>query len=87
MRLVRVQARLRQIELEAIVSKYDVVIKKLEPVKTASIRRVIENPQAFSLGFDGHNLATSFVGFDFAGGQALVLNGAGIRVKLFFGTE
>jgi hypothetical protein len=35
---------------------------------------VIENPQAFRLGFGGHNLSTSFVGFDFAGGQALVQN-------------
>jgi effector-binding domain-containing protein len=51
-RLVRVEARLRQIEMEATVSKYDVVIKKLEPVKTASIRRVIENPQAVGGMFD-----------------------------------
>lgn len=35
---------------------------------------VIENPKAFRLGFDGHNLSTSFVGFDFANGQSLVQN-------------
>jgi effector-binding domain-containing protein len=44
-RLVRVEARLRQIEMEASVSKYDVVIKKLESQKVASVRRVIGNPQ------------------------------------------
>jgi len=35
---------------------------------------VIQEPQAFRLAFNGHNLATSFVGFDFANGQALVQN-------------
>lgn len=33
---------------------------------------VIQDPQAFRLGFDGHNLATSFVGFDFANGVSLL---------------
>lgn len=33
---------------------------------------VIDRPEAFSLGFDGHRLSTSFVGFDFAGGVSLV---------------
>jgi len=33
---------------------------------------VIQDPQAFHLGFDGHNLATSFVGFDFANGVSLL---------------
>ena len=33
---------------------------------------VIQDPQAFHLGFDGHNLATSFVGFDFANGMSLL---------------
>ncbi|MGD0807446.1 MAG: MerR family transcriptional regulator [Anaerolineales bacterium] len=51
-RLVRVEARLRQIEMEASVSKYDVVIKKLDPVKVASVRRVVENPQAIGKMFD-----------------------------------
>jgi effector-binding domain-containing protein len=51
-RLVRVEARLRQIEMEASVLKYDVVIKKLEPVKVASVRRIIENPQAVGKLFD-----------------------------------
>jgi len=35
---------------------------------------VIEAPEAFRLSYNGHNLATSFVGFDFANGQALVQN-------------
>jgi hypothetical protein len=39
---------------------------------------VIVQPKTFRLGFDGHNLATSFVGFDFANGQALVENTDGI---------
>jgi hypothetical protein len=33
---------------------------------------VIVNPQAFRQSFNGHSIAASFVGFDFAGGQALV---------------
>jgi len=33
---------------------------------------VIQDPQAFRLSFDGHNLATSFVGFDFANGISLL---------------
>jgi hypothetical protein len=39
---------------------------------------VIQQPEAFRLGFDGHNLSTSFVGFDFANGVALVQNSEGI---------
>ena len=50
-RLIRVEARLRQIEMEAGVSKYDVVIKKLGAVKVASVRRVIENPRAIDAMF------------------------------------
>ncbi|MFN7993252.1 MAG: hypothetical protein U0Q18_06610 [Bryobacteraceae bacterium] len=33
---------------------------------------VIRHPGAFRMGFDGHHLATSFVGFDFEGGVSLV---------------
>jgi len=33
---------------------------------------VIQEPSAFRLGFDGHNLATSFIGLDFANGVALL---------------
>lgn len=33
---------------------------------------VIQKPQAFQLGFDGHRLATSHVGFDFPGGVSLL---------------
>ena len=43
---------------------------------------VIENPLAFRIGFDGHNLATSFVGFDFVNGQAMVLNSDAIPDRL-----
>jgi len=43
---------------------------------------VIENPKAFRLGYDGHNLATSFVGFDFANGQAVVMNNDAIPDRL-----
>ncbi|MDQ1257569.1 MAG: hypothetical protein QG656_2175, partial [Candidatus Hydrogenedentes bacterium] len=38
----------------------------------ASVGNVIEEPEAFSLGFDGHQMATSFVGFDFDNGMSLV---------------
>jgi hypothetical protein len=38
----------------------------------AGLGNVIENPQAFTLGFDGHQLASSFVGFDFEGDFSLV---------------
>ena len=34
---------------------------------------VMEDPQAFRLGFDGHQLSTSFVGLDFTGGISLVM--------------
>jgi effector-binding domain-containing protein len=44
-RLIRVEARLRQIEMEDSMSKYDVVIKKLEPVKVASLRKILSTPQ------------------------------------------
>ncbi|HEX8984424.1 MAG TPA: DUF5696 domain-containing protein, partial [Bryobacteraceae bacterium] len=43
---------------------------------------VIENPRAFELGFDGHSLSTSFVGFDFANGQAVVQNSDAIPDRL-----
>ena len=43
---------------------------------------VIEKPRAFRLGFDGHNLATSFVGFDFSNGMSLVQNSDAIPDRL-----
>lgn len=43
---------------------------------------VIRKPLSFRLGFDGHNLATSFVGFDFENGQALVQNSDAIPANL-----
>ena len=43
-RLQRVEARLRQIEQENMMSKYDVVIKKVEPLKVAALRGVVPTP-------------------------------------------
>ena len=43
-RLARVEARLRQLEQEDVVSKYDVVIKPVEPVKIAGVRDVVPTP-------------------------------------------
>jgi effector-binding domain-containing protein len=40
-RLARIEARLRQIEQEAKMSKYDVVIKKVETMRVAAIRDII----------------------------------------------
>ncbi|MBN1438657.1 MAG: MerR family transcriptional regulator [Anaerolineales bacterium] len=51
-RLIRVEARLRQIEMEANVSKYDVVIKKTEAQKAASIRKILASPQEISRLFE-----------------------------------
>jgi DNA-binding transcriptional MerR regulator len=43
-RLERVEIWLRQIEQENSMSKYDVVIKKVEPIKVASLRGVVPTP-------------------------------------------
>ena len=43
---------------------------------------VMVDPQAFRLGYDGHNLASSFAGFDFANGLALVENSDAIPDRL-----
>jgi effector-binding domain-containing protein len=43
-RLERVELWLRQIEQENTMSKYDVVIKKIEPIKVASVRGVVPTP-------------------------------------------
>jgi effector-binding domain-containing protein len=43
-RLRRVEARLRQIEQENMMSKYDVVVKKVEPLKVAALRGVVPTP-------------------------------------------
>jgi hypothetical protein len=40
-RLARVEARLKQIEQEDVMNKVDVVVKKVEPIKIASVREVI----------------------------------------------
>ncbi len=40
-RLARVEARLKQIEQEVLVDKIDVIVKKVEPLKIASLRQVI----------------------------------------------
>jgi hypothetical protein len=38
----------------------------------AGVGNVIEDPDAFVMGFGGHRLASSFVGFDFANGISIV---------------
>ena len=43
-RLGRVELRLRQIEQENSMSKYDIVIKKIETMKVASVRGVVPKP-------------------------------------------
>jgi DNA-binding transcriptional MerR regulator len=43
-RLERIRTRLRQIEQENSMSKYDVVIKKIEPMKIASVRGIVPQP-------------------------------------------
>ena len=43
-RLERIRARLRQIEQEAGMSKYDVVIKSADEIKIASVRDVVPTP-------------------------------------------
>ena len=43
-RLERVELWLREIEQEDSMSKYDVVIKKIEPVKVAAVRGVVPTP-------------------------------------------
>ena len=43
-RLERVELRLRQIEQENFMSKYDVVIKKIDPVTVAAVRGVVPTP-------------------------------------------
>ena len=43
-RLERVELWLRQIEQENSMSKYDVVIKKIDPIKVASVRGVVPRP-------------------------------------------
>ncbi len=45
-RLEHVEARLRQIEQEDAMSKYDVVLKQVEPLKVASVRAVVPTPPA-----------------------------------------
>ena len=47
-RLVRVAARLKQIEQEDVMSDYEVVIKKFEPITVASIREVLPNYAAIA---------------------------------------
>jgi hypothetical protein len=43
------------------------------PVKVfAGTGNVLVEPEAFRMGYDGHRLSTSFVGFEFAGGISIV---------------
>lgn len=43
-RLARVEARIKRMELEHKMSEYEVVIKKIEPLKVASVRGVVPTP-------------------------------------------
>jgi effector-binding domain-containing protein len=43
-RLMRIEARLRQIEQEHIMSKYDIVVKNVEALKVASLRGGVPTP-------------------------------------------
>jgi effector-binding domain-containing protein len=43
-RLRRVEARLRQIEREEVMSAYDIVTKEVEPIKVATVRGVVPTP-------------------------------------------
>jgi effector-binding domain-containing protein len=51
-RLARVEARLRQIELEGNMPNYEVVLKKIQPMTVASIREIIPNYFAVGKLFD-----------------------------------
>jgi effector-binding domain-containing protein len=42
-RLARVEARIKQIEQEDTMPNYDVVVKKVEPIRVASIREILPN--------------------------------------------
>jgi effector-binding domain-containing protein len=44
-RLARVEARLRQIEQEGKMPTYEVIVKKVEPQRVASVREMIPTPQ------------------------------------------
>lgn len=50
-RLWRVEARLKQIEQENCMPNYDVVIKKIKPIKVAAIRDIIPNYKSIGLLF------------------------------------
>lgn len=51
-RLARVAARLRQIEQEQTMPSYEVILKKIEPLQVASLRRMIPTPQGVSQMFE-----------------------------------
>lgn len=51
-RLARVEARLKQIEMEGIMPNYDVVLKKIEPQPVASLRKVIAKPEGVGKMFE-----------------------------------
>jgi len=40
-RLARIEARLRQIEIEGIMPEYDITVKEIQPLKVASVRGVL----------------------------------------------
>jgi DNA-binding transcriptional MerR regulator len=67
-RLARVEARLRQIEQEGIMSSYDVVLKQVEPQLVAGVRQVIPNYGAIGALFEE---LYAYLGRHGAGGLAV----------------
>jgi DNA-binding transcriptional MerR regulator len=51
-RLVRVEARIQQIEMEGKMPDYDVILKKVEPVRVAQVRGVVPNMDVIGPTFD-----------------------------------
>jgi effector-binding domain-containing protein len=70
-RLARVEARLRQIEQEGIMSGYDVVVKEVEPQLVAGIRAVIANYGAIGPLYDE---LYAYLGQHGAGGLAVEID-------------
>ena len=53
----------------------------------AGVGNVMKKPGAFTLGFDGHRLATSFVGYDFGAGVSMVQGVDAPPLRLDVGPE
>jgi effector-binding domain-containing protein len=51
-RLARIEARLQQIDMEGKMPEYDVILKKVEPMKVAVVHDTIPNPEQVSVTFN-----------------------------------